>query len=346
MPDVTPKLNLKKPLGNEVVNRTAYNENLTLIDQNAASQAQADEPFYLREAAYYDGLHVIQLTFGPGRAVFLNQLVSKDEESVYQIPAPTVNTNYFVYLTREGAYTHNTSEAEISGAILIWKITTGTQLGQISVEDLRGQLSGASARIVQDNLNVHLGAGGTEHATVTQTVNGFMSATDKTKLDGIPPNPAPAGVMLPFAGATAPSGWLLCYGQAVSRSTYAGLFTVIGTTYGAGDGSSTFNVPDFRGRTPIGKDNMGGTSANVVTNANADVLGGKGGEENHALTAAENGPHTHIMGIRTNVSNSSNGGIVDPDYITPNQVSTQPSGLGTAHNNMQPWLACNWIIKY
>jgi microcystin-dependent protein len=69
---------------------------------------------------------------------------------------------------------------------------------------------------------------------------------------------APAGVLLPFAGSTAPTGWLLCAGQAISRATYAGLFAVIGTAYGAGDGTTTFNVPDLRGRIPAGKDNMGG----------------------------------------------------------------------------------------
>jgi microcystin-dependent protein len=343
MPDLTPKLNLKKPLGNEIVNRTAYNENLTLIDQNAASQAQADEPFYLREAAYYDGLHVIQLTFGPGRAVFLNHRVAKAEESVYQVATPTVNTSYFVYLTREGDYIHNISGVEIPGAILIWKITTGAQLGQISVEDRRGRLCGASARIVQDNLNVHLGAGGSEHAAVSQTVNGFMSATDKTKLDGIPPNPAPAGAMMPFAGTAAPSGWLLCYGQEVSRSTYSVLFAVIGTTYGAGDGSSMFNVPDFRGRTPIGKDNMGGTSANVVTNSDADVLGGKGGEENHALTIAEMPSHHHSCGHGEYINGGNSFYVV---RITDSGYITGDTGGGLAHNNMQPWLACNWIIKY
>ena len=61
----------------------------------------------------------------------------------------------------------------------------------------------------------------------------------------------PTGVVVPFAGATAPDGYLLCYGQAVSRSTYSDLFAAIGTTYGAGDGSTTFNLPDLRGRLPV-----------------------------------------------------------------------------------------------
>jgi len=86
-------------------------------------------------------------------------------------------------------------------------------------------------------------------------------------------NVAPPGVVLPYAGASAPTGWLLCYGQAVSRTTYADLFTAISTTYGAGDGSTTFNVPDLRGRVPAGKDNMGGTAANRLTAGGSGVTG-------------------------------------------------------------------------
>ena len=62
----------------------------------------------------------------------------------------------------------------------------------------------------------------------------------------------PVGCVIPFAGAAAPTGWLLCQGQAVSRTTYAQLFSVIGTTYGSGDGSTTFNLPDMRGRVAVG----------------------------------------------------------------------------------------------
>lgn len=79
----------------------------------------------------------------------------------------------------------------------------------------------------------------------------------------------PSGIIIPFAGASAPGGWLLCAGQAVNRVTYGILFAAIGTTYGTGDGSTTFNVPDLRGRVPFGADNMLGTAANraqVTTN--------------------------------------------------------------------------------
>lgn len=77
----------------------------------------------------------------------------------------------------------------------------------------------------------------------------------------VPGGLAPTGALLAFAGATAPAGWLLCDGSNISRSTYASLFGVLGTSYGAGDGSTTFALPDLRGRLPAGKDDMGGSSA-------------------------------------------------------------------------------------
>ena len=71
----------------------------------------------------------------------------------------------------------------------------------------------------------------------------------------------PVGTMIAFGGSSLPDGYLLCYGQAISRVDYAELFSTIGTTYGSGNGSDTFNVPDLRGKTPMGIDNMGGSAA-------------------------------------------------------------------------------------
>ena len=91
----------------------------------------------------------------------------------------------------------------------------------------------------------------------------------------------PAGVVLPYAGSSAPAGWLLCHGQNVSRTVYAALFAAIGTTYGIGDGTTTFGLPDVRGRVIAGEDDMGGTNAQrltfvsngTTTNASAVVTG-------------------------------------------------------------------------
>ena len=159
----------------------------------------------------------------------------------------------------------------------------------------------------------------------------------------------PTGAVVPFAGASAPSGHLLCYGQAISRSTYSDLFTAIGTTYGVGDGSSTFNIPDLRGRAVAGQDDMGGSSANRLTGqtggVNGDTLGGTGGAETHTLSAAELAAHTHVYS-KGNVSgtNIAAGNALNANLGT--SVSTAvntPSG--GAHNNVQPTLILNYIIK-
>src|SRR5262249_11927993 len=72
------------------------------------------------------------------------------------------------------------------------------------------------------------------------------------------------GTIVDFAGATAPAGTLLCYGQQISRTTYAGLFAALGTVHGAGDGSTTFNLPDLRGRVTAGKSDMGGADVGNI----------------------------------------------------------------------------------
>jgi hypothetical protein len=82
------------------------------------------------------------------------------------------------------------------------------------------------------------------------------------------PAPLPPGVILDYGGATAPSGFLLCDGAAVSRTEYVALFDAIGTTYGAGDGSTTFNVPDFRGRVAVGV----GTHTDVNNRGESDAI--------------------------------------------------------------------------
>jgi microcystin-dependent protein len=109
----------------------------------------------------------------------------------------------------------------------------------------------------------------------------------------------PVGVVMAYAGSTAPAGWLLCAGQSVSRATYADLFGILQTTYGSVDGNS-FNLPDLRGRSVFGKDNMGGTAAGRITNAVSGVdglvVGAAGGSQssgNTTLTVDQMPSHTH-----------------------------------------------------
>lgn len=148
---------------------------------------------------------------------------------------------------------------------------------------------------------------------------------------------APIGSIMPFSGPTVqlPPNSLLCDGSEVSRTTYSELFAVIGTTYGVGDGSTTFNLPDLRGRTIIGQDDMGGTDSaridssvtpNRSSNSWAEDLGGTAGEDTHTLTDSEIG--------------ESSTGTTDSDTGLDIHEHT---GY-TTHNNIQPSMAMNYII--
>ena len=169
-----------------------------------------------------------------------------------------------------------------------------------------------------------------------------------------------------YAGASAPSGWLLCNGAAINRTTYATLFGIIGETYGEGDSNTTFNLPDLRGRFPLGLDNMGGTSADRVAATQADTRGGSSGAETHTLTIAEMPKHSH--GI-DHVTRDTNGGLaaISVNHVGSNTILTSLAnesaqtpgddsdtvggffiknrGSGSAHNNMPPYLSLNYIIK-
>ena len=148
-----------------------------------------------------------------------------------------------------------------------------------------------------------------------------------------------------WTSATAPDMFLFCAGQAISRTVYLKLFAVIGTTFGAGNGSTTFNLPDLRGRVPLGLDNMGGISANRVTAAAADTVGGVGGEETHTLTIGEMPSHYHtttLYGGSQQTTTSKPGRTVGTDKYAV--IANSSTGGGEPHNNMQPWLAIGWII--
>lgn len=212
---------------------------------------------------------------------------------------------------------------DISGAILTTGTATSYALASFQNFDtlahLHGQMIAFTAHITNNatcTLNVDgLGAKPIRSAPSTEigagvlvqgtpyvvTYNNSDGAFYLQNFFGNPFN-IPIGGMMPYIGGSAPNAnFVVPFGQAISRTTYAGLFALTSTAYGPGDGLTTFNVPDLRGRTVFGTDNMGGVAANRITvaggNFDATVLGASGGAQNHTLTAAEMPSHSHTASV-------------------------------------------------
>ena len=213
----------------------------------------------------------------------------------------------------------------------------------------------------------------------------FNGTDGSLYLQGFYGNPynVPIGGMLPFMGTSAPnSSFVLPYGQAISRTTYSALFSLVGTAYGVGDGSTTFNVADVRGRVVAGADQMGGVSANRLTSASGMGSGTPtqvGGAETETLTASQipsitssvtqtismalGGLSFPAVAVATNnilnVPVSSAGSLWSPYTAsgpTWQQVSSLNSGPisisptstntgGAAHVNVQPTICLNYILR-
>lgn len=166
----------------------------------------------------------------------------------------------------------------------------------------------------------------------------------------------PIGSGVPFFGVEAkvPVNWLLARGQEVKIELYQPLYDVIGTTYNTGgETAGYFRVPDMRARVPVGLDNMGGSDAGRLSVAN--TLGLAGGAQTHTLTATESGTTAHNHTFSPIEGVVSNGGVdVAGAFVagwwrkgstTSATHNSTAASASDAHNNMQPYMLTNWIIR-
>lgn len=251
------------------------------------------------------------------------------------------------YTKASGVFSHSQNYCTVA------QRKSQTALGEYNIAD-----TGGTDKTTRGNYAVIVGNG-------TSTTSRSNALT--VDWDGNVIGQAMAGIIQMYAGSTPPSGWLVCDGSAISRSTYPELYSVIGTTYGAGDGTSTFNLPDFRGRVGVG------TGEGTADGATNHSLNDKGGNEdmivpyhNHSVSAVTNGisggNHNHTYS-HVNTTTFKEAGDTT-QHTSVSSVSTANTGGTGAHNhnlpahntnyegtsgntvgaNMMPYIGINYII--
>lgn len=203
-----------------------------------------------------------------------------------------------------------------------------------------GSLSVTNANIIDTRMDEAVCGGVTARTSDKLTLEGKLDKSEITQYVSI-------GDIKATARATAPSKWMICDGRAISRTTYSELFLAIGTTYGKGNGSTTFNIPNLKGRVIAGYDS---------SNEKFDAIGKLGGKETHKLTVEEMPSHAHTIPKIGNTNSFTAGQCFEfndsalrsynENYIDKYEISgyINATGENVAHNILQPYMALNYLI--
>lgn len=205
-----------------------------------------------------------------------------------------------------------------------------------------------------DNIPLLNGAINHVQHGLQRAVNGYIVVKKNVSL-----NPGVGGAKI-WLSATPPSGWLICDGTAISRTTYAALFAKIGTTYGVGDGSTTFNIPDFRQRFPLGKaaagtgSTLGGTGGNIdhVHTIPAHTHGLVAAHAKLGYADSTNEFYLNVQSVSTNYTNILSMSAFTDAASSGNMGAglnlggtTDSGGSGNTGTNNPPFLSVNFIIQ-
>jgi len=275
-------------------------------------------------------------------ATFESQVEFQDNNTTIWRIVKTVAGDWVVRGNSGGNEPLRIDDASPTNSLRVTPVGVGIGKVPTTLLDVSGTTTTVSLEVTGGaNLGGNVTAAGTVQGNIVKALSSLelpSETIDNTsgKIINVFDNVVPVGGLIPFGAAAAPSGWLLCDGTAVSRAGFADLFAVIGETYGVGDGVTTFNLPDMQSRIPVGLD---------AGESDFDALGKTGGEKDHTLTVAEMPAHTHEIPIFRNVDHAGGGAF---DIFDDKLVPTAPSkstGGGGAHNNVQPFVIFNWIIK-
>lgn len=317
------------PTNADATNNTNPNTNPIILD----SRGEA--------IVWFNGTMKFVLTDSLGNQIWSEDFIGQtnnniiDENGNALITFVSVN-NAVNALTVSNAVTGQSPIIESSG--------TDTNVGLKITTQAGGALSlngGSSGPVNINNIssgpiNLDQATNVTGALTVTGAINqtGNLSTSGTITSFGIPVYPTLIGQVFPYLGSIVPPGCLALDGSAISRTTYSTLFALIGTTFGVGDGTTTFNLPDLRRRTVIGS---GGTAVGSI----GITIGSTGGEELHTMTQSELVAHTHTISQNT-TSASSGGGVTVA--TTAGTVATGSTGSSTPFNVMQPTIVLMYAV--